>query len=208
MDIEYKGANCIMLSSKAGTVVVDPKLSLVGLKDVAAKANVVLATQHDLAVQPADGLLIDGPGEYEVGGVSVKGIPAQRHIDTPDEPLRGTIYRIDTSESTIGVVGHAASLTDAQIEALGVLDILIVPVGGNGYTLDAHGAIELIRRIEPKMVIPTHYADAALAYEVPQAELEPFLKEMGAAHQVAAKLKLKGGVLPEMLTVLELTRTA
>lgn len=208
MDIEFKGANCITLSSKAGTLVVDPKLSAVGLKDVTAKVNVVLATQADFAVKPEGALLIDGPGEYEVGGVSVKGIPAQRHIDTPGDGQKATMYRIDSTEASIGIVGHVAKLSDAQLEALGVLDILIVPIGGNGYTLDAHAAIQLIRQIDPKMVIPTHYADKAVNYEVPQAELEPFLKELGAAHQVAAKLKLKGGTLPETLTVLELTRTS
>lgn len=208
MDIEYKGANCISVTSKAGTVVVDPKLSAVGLKDVTAKVNVVLATQHDFIAKSEGALVIDGPGEYEVGGVSVKGIPAQRHIDTPEDGLKATMYRIDTSEASIGIIGHVAKLNDTQLEDLGVLDILVVPVGGNGYTLDAHAAIQLIRQIDPKMIIPTHYADKAINYEVPQAELEPFLKELGAAHQVAAKLKLKGGTLPETLTVLELTRTA
>lgn len=208
MDIEYKGANCITLSLKAGTLVVDPKLSSVGLKDVTNKVDVVLATQPDFTAEVEGALVIDGPGEYEVRGVSVKGIPAQRHIDTPAEGLKATMYRIDTSETSIGVIGHVAKLSDAQLEELGVLDILIVPVGGNGYTLDAHAAIQLIRQIDPKMVIPTHYADKAINYEVPQAELEPFLKELGAAHQVAAKLKLKGGTLPETLTVLELTRTS
>lgn len=208
MDIEYKGANCITLSSKAGTIAVDPKLSSVGLKDVTHKVDVALATQPDFIAKGDGALVIDGPGEYEVGGVSVKGIAAQRHIDTPEDGLKATVYRIDTPEASIGVVGHVAGLDDTQLEALGVVDILVVPVGGNGYTLDAHGAVQLVRRIDPKMVIPTHYADKELAYEVPQAELEPFLKEMGAAHQVGAKLKLKSGALPETLTVLELTRTA
>lgn len=208
MDIEYKGANCITLSSRTVTIAIDPKLSAVGLKDVTHKVTVVVATQVDFAVKPAGGLLIDGPGEYEVGGVSLKGIPAQRHTDTPDDGLQATVYRVNTADASIGIVGHVARLTDAQLENLGVLDILVVPVGGNGYTLDAHGAIGLIRQIDPKLVIPTHYADPAVRYEVPQAGLEPFLKELGAAHQVAAKLKLKGGSLPETLTVLELTRTA
>lgn len=208
MDIEYKGANCITLSSKSGVIAVDPKLSSVGLKDVTSKVTVVLATQPEFIAKGEGTLVIDGPGEYEVAGFSVKGIPAQRHVDTADDGNKATIYRIDTSEASLGVIGHVAMLDDTQLERLGVVDILVVPVGGNGYTLDAHAAVQLVRRIDPKMVIPTHYADGDINYEVPQAELEPFLKEMGAAHQVGAKLKLKTGVLPETLTVLELTRTA
>ena len=57
-----------------------------------------------------------------------------------------------------------------------MVDVLFVPVGGNGYTLDAIGALKIIKKIEPKIIIPTHYADKAIKYEVPQADLDEVMK--------------------------------
>ncbi len=45
-------------------------------------------------------------------------------------------------------------LTDAEQEAIGIVDVMFVPVGGSGYTLDAAGALQLIKAVEPKIVIP------------------------------------------------------
>jgi L-ascorbate metabolism protein UlaG (beta-lactamase superfamily) len=69
---------------------------------------------------------------------------------------------------------------------------LIIPVGGNGYTLDAVGAAQLIKKIEPKVVIPTHFSDKKINYEVPQAEIELFLKEMAVSEpEKVSVLKIK-----------------
>lgn len=207
MDIEYKGANCVVLNTKKVTITIDPKLSLVGLKDITAKDAIVAVTQADLAV-PSDGVVMDRPGEYEVRNVTFIGVAAKRLIDH-DDSQQSTMYRMVFGDITFAVIGHVATpLTEEQLEALGVIDVAIVPVGGGGYTLDAHQAVELVRQLDPKVVIPTHYADPAVNYEVPQMELEPFIKELGAAHETMPTWKIKNGALPEILTVMELTRTA
>jgi L-ascorbate metabolism protein UlaG (beta-lactamase superfamily) len=73
-----------------------------------------------------------------------------------------------------------------------MVDVMVVPVGGNGYTVDPVGALKLIKAVEPKLLIPTHYADKALKYEVPQQELGNALKELGMEpKESTAKLKLK-----------------
>lgn len=208
MEIEYKGANCVVITTKKSTLAIDPKLSLVGLKDVTPKDAIVLATQSEFAV-PSEVVLIDRPGEYEVSNISVVGVPAKRSIDHEDVQ-RATMYRIATSDVSIAVVGHVTTpLTEEQLEALGVVDIVIVPVGGNGYTLDAHQAVAAVRQLDPKLVIPTHFDDQGVAYEVPQMSLEPFIKELGAEqHDTMPKLKIKNGIIPEALQVIELARTA
>lgn len=207
MDIEYKGANCITISTKKTTIVIDPKLSGVGLKDVTPKGAVVLATQADLLAAGEDSVVIDRPGEYEVQDISIIGAPAERMIDH-DKSQQSTIYRVVFGDITFAVIGHvAAPLTDEQLEALSVVDVAIVPVGGNGYTLDAHQAVTVIRQIDPKVVIPTHYDDKDVSYEVPQMELDAFLKELAApATEKTSKWKLKA--LPELFTLVELERTA
>ena len=208
MDIEYKGANCIVITTKNETVVVDPKLSDVGLKDVKLKSGVVVATQPEFLVRPDEGLVVEGPGEYETLNTAVKGVSAMRMIDH-DKIERATMYRISVGDVNIAVVGHvAAPLTEAQMEELGVIDIAIIPVGGSGYTLDAHQAVSVVRELGPKVVIPTHYQDSAIKYEVPQMDLEAFVKELGVERETTPKYKVKNGVLPEVLTVVEVTRTA
>jgi hypothetical protein len=95
-----------------------------------------------------------------------------------------------------------------QLEALGVVDIVIIPVGGGGYTLDPTAAADLVRQIDPKVVIPIHYADSALKYEVPQDSLQTFVGELGAPVETVAKYKLKSAAaLPESLTIIEVTRS-
>jgi len=207
MDIEYKGANCVVLNTKKVTITIDPKLSMVGLKDIALKDAIVAVTQSDFVI-PSDGVVMDRPGEYEVRNVTFIGVAAKRLIDH-DDSQQSTMYRMVFGDVTFAVIGHVATpLTEEQLEALGVVDIAIVPVGGGGYTLDAHQAVELVRQLNPKVVIPTHYADKDINYEVPQMELEPFIKELGAEHQTMPTWKIKNGILPEVLTVMELTRTA
>jgi L-ascorbate metabolism protein UlaG (beta-lactamase superfamily) len=209
-EIEYRGANCVIISTKKAKLVVDPKLSIVGLKDVSSKGAVELATEERFVANDPDvNLLIDGPGEYGVAGFDIKGIPARRHLDTESEPMISTMYRVEIGEARIGIIGNIyEKLSDEQLEELGVLDILIIPVGGNGYTLDATGAAGLVRMIDPKIVIPVHYADKLLKYEVPQNDLELFVSELGAPVETVSKYKAKQApATPTTLSIIEITRS-
>ena len=209
-DIEYKGGNGIVVTTKKTSLVIDPKVSLVGLKDLSVKDAVELATEaRFLLNDPAARLVLEGPGEYEVGDFSIRGVAAQRHIDTEQDEKRATIYRIEVGDVRIALLGNIdATLSDDQLEALGVVDILLVPVGGGGYTLDATSAATLTRHIGPKVVIPIHYADSALSYEVPQDDVEVFTKELAAPVESVAKYKLKSAAgLPEVLTTVVVDRS-
>lgn len=209
-DIEYKGANTVAITTKKMTLITDPKLSLVGLKDYAVKDAVELATEERFATNGNDAkLCIESPGEYGIADFDIKGIAAQRHLDAEGQPLLSTMYRIEVGDVRVGLLGNIyEKLSDDQLEALAVLDILIIPVGGNGYTLDATGAANLVRKIDPKVVIPVHYADKGLTYEVPQESLDVFVKEMGAPVEQTAKYKVKSSItIPSTLTVVELTRS-
>ena len=207
MEIEYKGANCVVITTKKATLTIDPRLSLVGLKDIEPKDAIALSTQTEFGLKNS-AVAIDRPGEYEVSNISVVGIPAKRAIDHEDV-YNATMYRIATGEVSIAVIGHVTTpLTEEQLEGLGVVDVVIIPVGGNGYTLDAHQAVAAVRQLDPKVVIPTHYDDSAVKYEVQQMELEPFVKELGAEREAMAKWKVKNGMIPDTLQVVELTRTA
>lgn len=210
-DIEYKGGNGVVISTKKITAVIDPKLSVVGLKDLSVKDAVEIATEARFVMNSDDAkLAIEGPGEYEMGDFSIRGVRATRHLDTEaDEPI-GTMYRIEISDVRIAVLGNISpKLHEDQLEELGIIDILILPVGGSGYTLDATSATTIVRQIDPKVVIPVHYSDAALKYEVPQDTLETFTKELAApVESVGAKYKVKASSsIPQVLTVVEVARS-
>lgn len=210
-DIEYKGGNGVVITGKKTQVVIDPKLSLVGLKDLSVKEAVELATEPRFATKdPAAKLHIEGPGEYEIGEVSIRGTRATRHIDTSaDEPI-GTMYRIEIGDVRIAILGNIApKLSEDQLEEIGVVDILILPVGGNGYTLDAVSAATVARQIDPRVVIPVHYADTALQYEVPQDDAEHFIKELSApVEDMGQKYKIKASSsIPQVLTIIKIARS-
>lgn len=209
-DIEYKGGNTVVIATKKSTAVFDPKLSLVGLKDLAVKDAVEIATESRFALNsPAAKLHIEGPGEYEVGDFSIRATAAIRHIDASDAKPLSTMYRVEIGDVRLAVLGNIESkLTEDQLESLGVIDLLILPVGGGGYTLDATSAAAMVRQIGPKAVIPVHYADSALQYEVAQDTLEVFTKELAAPVETVSKYKVKSAAsIPQVLTVIELTRS-
>lgn len=209
-EIEYKGGNTVLISTKKAVIVADPKLSVVGLKDVVIKDAIELATESRFATNGQDAkLLIEGPGEYGVAEFDIHGIAVQRHLDSEDQEKTSTMYRLEIGDVRIGLIGNIyENLSDDQLEALGVLDILIIPVGGNGYTLDATGAANLVRKIDPKVVIPVHYADKALTYEVAQDTLDLFTKELGVQVEQAVKYKVKSIIsIPSTQIVVELTRS-
>jgi L-ascorbate metabolism protein UlaG (beta-lactamase superfamily) len=209
-DIEYKGANTIVIATKKSKLITDPKLSLVGLKDMPTKDAIVLATEARFALNNEEALLnIEGPGEYELADFSIRGIATRRHLDSAEQGNHSTIYRVEVGDVRIAILGNIdAKLSEALLEEIGIVDLVILPVGGNGYTLDATSAAHLMRAIDAKVVIPVHYADAGLSYEVVQDDLEVFKKEFGGEVEQTPKLKVKSvSTLPTVQTIIELTRS-
>lgn len=204
MDITYLGAGAVKLSGKQLNVVVDPYDESTGLGKLKATADVTVVTSPDVK-GPKLGMVVDGPGEYEVKGSLITGTQAKLHVDGPDDKQRATIYTIELDDVDVAVTGNiAAELSDAQVEAIGNVDVLVVPVGGHGLTLDATGAAQMVSRLEPKFVIPVHYDDGKTKYAMPQDDLKKFLDEMGASPEPIGKLKLNAKELPEETTVVVL----
>lgn len=209
-DIDYKGGNSVVIATKNLKLVSDPKLSIFGLKDANVKDALELATESRFLIESSEArLAIEGPGEYEIGNFSIRGIAATRHIDTEAEKAGTTMYRIVIGDVSIALLGNiTGKLSEDQLEAIGVVDIAIIPVGGGGYTLDGTDAARLIRQIDPKVVIPVHYADTSLSYEVPQDDLSVFISELGAPVETVDKYKVKASAsLPAVMTVFEVKRS-
>ena len=202
MELQYYGADSLRISTKKSVIVVDPQSDIAVLKPDLKKVNTLLATRKEfIPKETAEIFVVSEPGEYEFEDYSIKGIPAQPHTGTVGDKS-ATIYRLSSNDITILFVGHIdPKLSEEQLEAIGLIDVMVVPVGGGGYTLDAVGAANIVRAIDPKMVIPVHSQDDGLTYEVPQQALELFVKELGApvAEELVEKYKFK--TLPESLTI-------
>lgn len=201
MDIEFYGANCITFANKQVRLVLDDNLAKLGSKSITKDGDVALFTDGHGAPVVATKLVLDSPGEYEVAGVSITGIPARSHLE--EKAVKSaTIYKLSFDDIRVLVTGHIyPELSESQLETIGSVDIMIVPVGGNGYTLDPTGALQLIKKIEPKAVILTHYADDGLKFEVPQQSLEDAIKIISLEpSQTIKKLKVKSGDFAESTT--------
>ncbi len=186
---------------------IDDNLVELGAKHVTKPDDVSLCTLLPKD-EPAGRLVFDGPGEYEVADISIIGIPARSHMDESGIE-RATMFKLVTGEMSILFTGHVhPDLTEAQLEAVGMIDVMAVPVGGNGYTVDPVGALKLIKAIEPKIVIPSHYADKSLKYPVPQQELAAALKEIGMEpKETVSKLKLKPTELADVTQLIVLEKS-
>jgi len=146
-------------------------------KNITSKDDIAVYTRKT-SREVESKFFIDHPGEFEVNDISIQGIPARSHTDEKDKN-DAIIYRLIINDFRIAVIGHIyPDLSEAQLEALGMIDILFIPVGGNGYTLDADGALKVIKKIGPRVVVPTHYGDKKIKYEVPQAELDDVRKTL------------------------------
>ncbi len=192
MDLQFFGANCVKITGKKAVITIDDNLVDLGLKSVTKAGDIaIFSTEHPLPTQDVK-VAIDQPGEYEVSDVSIQGVVARSHMDEPGK-TSATIFKIILDDISLVSLGHIyPELTDEQLEAIGMVDVLLIPVGGNGYTLDPIGALKLIKKIEPKLVIPTHYADADINFPVPQQELEAAIKELAMEpRETVEKLKLK-----------------
>lgn len=208
MDLQFYGANCVVLTYKGVRVVIDDTLAELGGKPVLRAGDLALYSGPYKAPKVEVKLVVERPGEYEVGDVSVRGIAAQAHIDEKGT-RNATIFKVTASDLNILFVGNIDSdMSETQLEAIGRVDVLFVPVGGNGYTLDPVGALKVIKQVEPKLVIPTHYADESLNFEVPQQELSVALKEIGMEpKETVAKLKLKSSEFGEGMQLIVLEKS-
>jgi len=120
--------------------------------------------------------VIQGPGEYEVQKVVIRGLPSRSHYGGEDRI--NTIYLVTLENMELCFLGALgdAKLDPSVLEAIDVIDILFTPIGGNG-VLTPSEAHELSVRLEPKVVIPMHYGDIVGKSD---ESLKTFLKEEGA----------------------------
>lgn len=199
MNIIWHGQTCFQISSaqnKNGqtNIVIDPFDDSLGLRIPKLEADVLLITKKNSEHGGAKNVsgspfVIDGPGEYETKEVFIEGIPIPS-VSEKEKSL-STIYIIETEEIRICHPGafNQKELTDDQVEKIGEIDILMIPIGGND-TIGTKEAIKIMSQIEPKITIPMYYQIPKLKMKL--EGVDKFLKAMGIKKiEALPKLSIK-----------------
>ena len=205
MDITWLGHSCFRIKGNRTTVITDPCPPSLGYSLGKQTAHIVCVSHQHPGHSYVQGIggeprLISGPGEYEIGGVLIIGIATFHDRERGSTRGKNTVYLIQVDEVSVchlGDLGHV--LTAEQVEELGNIDVLLLPVGGVS-TINAPIATEVVRQLGPKVVIPMHYKT-----EVLNRELEPvekFLKEIGVKQaNPQQKLSISRSSLPDSTQV-------
>jgi len=188
MEINYYGQSCFRIKGKDAVVVTDPFTEVPGLGKLATLSADIVTVSHDHSdhnnLKAVEGtpkrqnpFVINGPGEYEVQGVSVFGVSSYHDTSSGSQRGKNTIFTIAVDGVKIahlGDLGH--KLENKDLDLIGSVDILMIPVGGK-VSLNPEQAIAVINQIEPKVVIPMHYG-----VEGTESEIKPvkaFMQEFG-----------------------------
>ncbi len=215
MEITWYGHSCFRLTERGmATVVTDPFDDSIGYEPLKLKADIVTIS-HDAAghnyIEAVKGTshIIRGPGEYEIGGVFITGIQTDGHGKKVNGQrgtsavTRNTLYVFDYDGLTVVHLGDLKQVpTQTEVEALGAVNVALVPVGGGG-SLNAAKAAEVVSLLEPNIVVPMHYATPATKLKLDS--LDKFLKEMGLnTAEKAPSLKVTRSSLPDETRVIAL----
>ena len=198
MEITYLGHSAFKIKTTTATVVTDPYADSIGIKFPKIDADIVTISHEHGDHNNISGVnnvkkVLDGPGEYEVMGVSVIGLASFHDDKKGAERGLNTIYLFEAEGLRLvhfGDLGH--TLSEKFYENLGDVDIAMIPVGGV-YTINSAQAVEIIKALEPAVTIPMHYQTKGLDPKSygDLAGAEKFTEELGFATSNETKLKIK-----------------
>jgi len=201
VDITFLGHSSFKVRGRGSQVVIDPPDSATR----SIEADIVLLTNRGnqahaniAKVKKTDGsspFIIQGPGEYEIGGVNIVGAIGETAKEENGGGQSITIYQFlldGLSFAHLGSIGE--KLSQKQIELLGNIDILMLPVGGT-YSVDPKGAVEIIAQLEPKIVLPMHYSTKDMEDKL--LPLDAFLAQIGEKIQTEKKFSIARDRLPD-----------
>jgi len=206
MDITWLGHSCFRIKGKQAAVITDPFSPNLGYTLIKTTADILTVSHQHPGHSYTQGIggtpkIICGPGEYEVSGVLIIGLDTYHDNEKGKKSGKNTTYIIEVDEISIchlGDLGH--TLSADLLEEVGKIDVLLIPVGGLS-TINAAAAAEVVRQIEPRIVLPMHYKTPQVAWEL--EPVDKFLQEM-AVTQITPlpKLTVSRANLPETTKVL------
>ena len=211
MDLSWLGHACFRLRGRDLSILTDPYASDGwGYPRLATSANVVTVSNdhpHHAAVDTVEGRprVLRGPGEYEIGGALIWGVRTARPREgsLPGAPTRNTAFIIQLEELTVCHLGDLANapLSSDELAHIKDADVLLIPVGGN-CTINASEAAAVVAQVEPKLIVPMHYATDETRGELTLDDVDRFCKELGATEAAPrSRLSITPASLPSEPTV-------
>ena len=206
MEITWHGQYCFRMTERGTlTVVTDPFDASTGQEPPKLRADVVTISRDDaghnnitavIGAQRGDVRIVRGPGEYEMGGVFITGVAMKADAKKGTDARSGTVYCFNFEGVTVAHIGGLNFVpSQAQIESLETVDVLLVPVGG-GDGLNSAQASEIVSLIEPSIVVPMNYKTGNDPRKLDG--VNKFLKEMGLSEaKTQESLKVTKSSLPE-----------
>jgi len=213
MDINWYGHSTFKLKGKSTAVVTDPfDPAVLGLKLPKLEADILTLSHDHPDHNFASGVSgvkfsASGPGEYEIQGVAFSGIASFHDSKSGEERGKNTIFNFNIDGIWVCHLGDLGqdSLTEDQVNDIGSVDVLLIPVGGV-YTINAATAAKVAAQLEPKIIIPMHYQLEGLKFELDP--VSHFLQEMGKETlEPQNKLAISADKLPEELQVVVLEKS-
>lgn len=202
MNILWYGHSCFKIQGKDVTLVTDPFSKETGLKPPSGSADIVTISHEHFDHNNRDAIkgepfVIDGPGEYEIKKVVIRGIESYHNGEEGGINSIFTISMDDIKLCHLGDLGQKSLETD-QLKAIGEVDILFIPIGGT-FTIDSKEADAIIAQIEPRIIVPMHYKIAGVKGDL--AKLED-AKQFCQNHNLdikntVSKISIKKRDLPE-----------
>jgi L-ascorbate metabolism protein UlaG (beta-lactamase superfamily) len=207
MDITWLGHSAFKIKTKTATIIIDPFNPSIGLPWTKQEADILLLSHdhddHHHTAGVTASFTAEGPGEYEVNEVSIAGTRVFHDATNGQERGAVTAFTLTAENMSIchlGDLGH--DLTLEQIESLQPTDILLVPVGGH-YTIDGAAAAKVVSQLEPRIVIPMHYAVPGLALPEQLDDVDVFIKALGKeAPEQIPSLRITRDTLPDEMKVM------
>jgi len=205
MNITWYGQSCFKIQSKDLVLITDPFDKKIGLRPPFGSADIVTISHdhydhNNFQVIKNDPFIVDGVGEYEIKKVTIKGIASCHDDQEGKERGQNTIYVIEMENIKICHLGDLGqnSLVNGQLEKIGQVDILFIPVGGV-FTIDWKSANTIISQIEPRIIIPMHYKISGIKGELLKLDtVNKFCEERGvSAKEAVNKFSIKKKDLPQ-----------
>jgi L-ascorbate metabolism protein UlaG (beta-lactamase superfamily) len=208
MEISWLGHSCFVIKGREGVIITDPYSPGLGYSLGQPKADIVTLSHFHPGHSYIEGLAnnprqVKGPGEYELGGIFISGIATFHDNEKGRVRGKNTIYLIEMEDMALchlGDLGHP--LASQLVEELGIVDILFLPVGGIS-TLPISTAVEIVRQLNPHIVIPMHYKTPPLTRDL--EPVDKFFEKMGITPaDIKPKLSISQSSMPTSTQIVTL----
>jgi len=208
MEISWLGHSCFLIKAKEERIITDPYSPEIGLNlPTGLRADIVTVSHshfdhnnataisgQEVGVAPK---ILTGPGEYEINGAEIIGVPSFHDDKKGAERGQNTIFVFHLEGMGIahlGDLGH--TLTDEELEKTNQVDILLIPAGGSYFPqISPKKASEVINQIDPRIIIPMHYQ--VFKEKIATKPIDDFVKEVGMNPETLDTFKINKAELPE-----------